>query len=276
MTAPSRPMTPDALVGDLRAVWSSLDLLLDSLDEKDWAAPTDCPGWSVQDTVVHVIGTERTLAGESAPDVEVPESPHVRNDIGRMNEAWIIDRRDRAPADVLAEFREVVRDRDAALSAMQPQEFDAESWTPAGQATYGRFLQIRVFDTWIHEQDIREAVGRSGHLEGPAVRRTLAEVANGLGFVVGKRAGAPDGSSVRFVVTGPEPATIDVVVDGRARVTDDLQGEPTTTVTTDLPTFIRLVAGRRPGAGALAEGRVRVTGDQELGAAVVGALGYTI
>ncbi len=276
MTTPDRPMTSDALVGDLRAVWSSLDALLASLEDDDWDAPTDCPGWSVQDVVVHVIGTERQLQGEAPPDVEVPEGGHLRNDIGRMNEAWILDRRGDEPAEVLVELRTVVAERDEALSAMAPEEFEADSWTPAGPGTYGRFMQIRVFDTWIHEQDIREAVGRRGHLEGPAVQRTLTEVRNALPFVVGKRAGAPDGSSVRFEVTGPEAWTVDVVVEGRARVTDDLEGEPTTTITTDLPTFIRLAAGRRSGDAVRADGLVSVSGDQDLGRRVVDAMGYTI
>jgi uncharacterized protein (TIGR03083 family) len=225
---------------------------------------------------VHIIGTERQLLGEAPPAVDVPDDPRLRNDVGRMNEAWVIDRRGRPPADVLAELREVVREREAALAAMAPEEFATEGWTPAGQDTYGRFMQIRVFDTWIHEQDIREAIGRRGHLEGPAVQRTLLEVLNALPFVVGKRAGAPDGSSVRFVVTGPEALTADVVVEGRARLVDDLDGEPTTTITTDLPTFIRLAAGRRSGEAVRADGLVDLDGDAELGARVVDAMGYTI
>jgi uncharacterized protein (TIGR03083 family) len=269
-------MTTDALLGDLRDVWASLDDLLGSLDDEDWSAPTDCPGWSVQDTVAHILGTELMMAGRPAPEVEVPDAAHLRNDIGRMNEAYIIERRDRTPQEVLAEYRAVVAERDAAVAALDQDAIDAESWTPAGMATLGRFLQIRVFDTWIHEQDIRTAVGREGHLEGPSVTRTLAEVANGIGFVVGKKAGAPDGASVRFRLTSPDPATIDVLVDGRAKVVDDLPGPPTTTVTTDTGTFMRLVAGRRPGPEAVAAGTVTLEGDTELGDRVLAVIGYTI
>ena len=43
--------------------------------------------------------------------------------------------------------------------------------TPAGPDTYGRFMRVRIFDCWMHEQDIRRAVGRPGHVEGPAVDR---------------------------------------------------------------------------------------------------------
>ena len=65
-------------------------------------------------------------------------------------------------------------------------------------------MRIRVMDMWFHEQDIREAVGEPGHLAGPgARRRALAEVVAALGYVVGKRVGAPAGTTVRFELTGP-------------------------------------------------------------------------
>jgi uncharacterized protein (TIGR03083 family) len=269
-------MTRDALLADLREVWDSLDELLAALADDDWQAPTAVPGWTVHDQVAHIVGTESMMAGRPVPDVEVPDLPHVRNDVARINEAWVISLRDLTPAEMLARFREIVAERTVGIGALTEEQLAADSWTPAGPADLARFLQIRVFDQWIHEQDIREAVGRAGHLSGGAVRRTLAEIANGAGFVVGKRAAAPQGSSVRFEVVGPEPATIDVAVRGRAEVVDGLDEEPTSTITADTATFVRLVAGREPAASALAEGRVRVTGDQELGRRVLERLDYVI
>ena len=43
-------------------------------------------------------------------------------------------------------------------------------------------MQIRVFDCWLHEQDIRDAVGRPGHETGLAVEVVLDEMATALGF----------------------------------------------------------------------------------------------
>ncbi len=159
---------------------------------------------------------------------------------------------------------------------MDQADMDAEAWTPAGPATYGRFMQIRVFDMWIHELDIADAVGRSADLDGTAVQRTLAEVTNGIGYAVGKLAATPDGTSVRFTLTGAQPATIDVVVDGRARVADDLEGEPTVSIATDVAPFVRLIAGRRTGPETVAAGVVEVSGDQQIGARVLDHLAYTI
>ncbi len=274
---PSRPSTPSALLGDLRDVWVSIDDLLASLDDEDLAAPTACPGWDVAAVLAHVIGTELMMAGEAPPAVDVPDLPHLRNEIARANEAWILARRDRTPDELRAEFREVVARRTEELGGLTQSEVDAESWTPAGQATLGRFLQIRVFDTWIHELDIRDAVGRVGHETGPAVQRTLAEVGNGIGFVVGKRAGAPEGSWVRIDLPGPEPARFDVVVEGRARVVEDEpSGDPTVTVTLGSTDLVRCIAGRVDPAALLAAGTITLGGDVALGERIVSAFPYTI
>ena len=72
---------------------------------------------------------------------------------------------------MLADLREVIAERRAALAGMDQAAFDAESFTPAGPDTYGRFMRIRVMDMWMHEQDIREAVGRPGHERGPRTGR---------------------------------------------------------------------------------------------------------
>lgn len=274
---PTRPNTPAALIGDLGDVWASLDALLSSLDEDAFAAPTACPGWSVSDVVAHITGTELMMAGEAAPAVEVPDLAHLRNDIGRANEAWIIERRSWNPAQIVDEFRSVVDRRTSELAVLTQDDIDAASWTPAGHATLGRFLQIRVFDTWIHELDIRDAVGEAGHESGPAVRRTLAEIGNGLGFVVGKKAAAPDGSWVRIELPGPEGVAYNVVVDGRASLVDAAPpGEPTVSLTASSTDFVRCIGGRIDSVRYLEDGRITLRGDEELGARVVAELAYTI
>ena len=48
---------------------------------------------------------------------------------------------------------------------------------------------------------VLDAVGRPGHTTGLPVEVTIDEMAAAMGFAVGKRAGAPDGSSVTFDLT---------------------------------------------------------------------------
>ena len=53
---------------------------------------------------------------------------------------------------------------------------------------------------------------RPGGEAGPAAALALEEMTVAMGFVVGKRAGAPPGSRVRFELTGASARRIDVEV----------------------------------------------------------------
>jgi len=263
----------DTLVAALHEQFDALVELGRQLDEAQWETPSECPGWRVKDLYSHVIGTELMLLGRPDEAVDVGDAAHVANDIGRFNEVSVLRRRDRPGTEVLAELERIAAERTAALDAMTQADFDAESFTPAGQDTYGRFMQIRVFDCWIHEQDAREALGRPGHAAGAAVDVALDEHASALGFVVGKKAGATEGQSVRLRLTGDTERTLDVRVDGRARLVDDLD-EPTTTVTIPTLLWFRYAAGRRPADPAHPD--VRIDGDQDLGRRVLANAAYTI
>lgn len=260
----------------LVAQWASIDELLGSLPEADWATPSALPGWTVHDLVAHLIGTESMLLGKDTPpsDDDVSSLPHVHNDIAAFNERWVLAIRALTPKQALAEYRDVIAQRTAALAAMTQDDFDAPSWTPVGQGTYGRFMQIRLFDCWLHEQDIRDAVGRPGHEAGPCAEVAIDEVMGAIGYLVGKRAGAPDGSSVTIELTGPVRRSVHVAVDGRAKVVAELPGPATTTVRLGSGLFARLAGGRVSPDDHLAE--VDIQGDADLGRQLVRNLAFTI
>ena len=80
-------------------------------------------------------------------------------------------------------------------------------------------MRVRIFDCWMHEQDIRDAIDRVPATPTSRAGRRLAldEMAASMGFVVGKLGGAPDGSRVRLELTGPLSRTINVAVEGVRR-----------------------------------------------------------
>lgn len=265
----------DRTVDALRSVWGSLDSLLDTLDGDQWKLPTPLPGWNVQANVVHVFGTEAFLLGQQ-PDrtIDPAALEHVHNPIGEMNENWVASYAERDPAEVLDRFRTLTAERLKVLDAMPREEWDTVGFTPAGEDTYGRFMQIRVFDCWMHEQDIRAAVRAPGHDSGPAVEVTLDEMQTAMGFVVGKKAGAPDGASVTFDLTGASGRPIHVMVDGRARLVPELPGPATATLTMPLISFTRLAGGRLDAPDH--RSAVTISGDRDLGERVLDQLRYTI
>lgn len=278
-----RPVTKldkfEVLAG-LFAVWDSIDALLAGLPDSDWQAASPLPGWDVQAVVSHMIGTESFLSGVAAPqpDVDIKALDHVRNDIGVMNECWVRHLSGESGASVLERFRAVTTDRRAVLAAMSDGEWDAVTPTPVGPESYGRFMRVRVFDCWMHEQDIRDAVSRPSSddsLPGPASELSLDEVAGTMGYVVGKLAKAPDGSRVLFELTGPLARRIHVNVDGRAALVDGFGGlEPTATIRVDGLQFTRL-AGGRPMSPARPRD-IELGGDKDLANRVVEHLNFVI
>jgi uncharacterized protein (TIGR03083 family) len=181
-----------ALVERLDDVWSRLADLGATLSAADWVRPTAVPGWSVQDNLAHLTDLERMLLGRDPVDHEVPEGlAHLRNDVGSRNEVFVDARRSWSGADVLAEFVEVTGARLAVLRALGAEGFGAESWTPMGPGTVRDLLPFRAFDSWVHEQDMREALGRPGGCTGPAAEAAMDRIVGTLGFVVGKSSPPP-------------------------------------------------------------------------------------
>jgi uncharacterized protein (TIGR03083 family) len=182
-----------------------------------------------------------------------------------MNEAWIEARRRQPGAALVDEFVEITDQRLQAMRDMSDAELEAETPSPIGKVPYATFMEVRTMDCWVHEQDMRRAVGRPGGLDSAAAATALRRFSNSLGFVVGKRVGPPAGTTVVFDLTGPHAQTLGVVVDGGRAAPIDPPPTPTTRITMDTETFARLVAGRATAADVTFD----VAGDEVLGRNVV-------
>lgn len=281
MSSTDRPRTvldKDEVLTGLFASWDAIDALLSGLSDQDWQTPTSLPGWTVHDVVAHIAGTELMLAGTPTPEVEVEGRDYVHNDIGALNERWVEHLRSETPASMLATFRDVTARRKAMLSAMPVEEWNTVTFTPAGPDSYGRFMRVRIFDCWMHEHDIRHAVGRppaDDELTGADSRLALDEMVASMPFVVAKKGQAPEGSRVLITLTGPVSREIRVAVDGRAALVDEFGGaDPTVAITLDGLQFSRL-AGGRPLMAGRSEG-VDYAGDTDAGARIIENLNYVI
>jgi uncharacterized protein (TIGR03083 family) len=265
----------DRTVALLRGEFAALRTLAATLDAEQWEVATCLPGWTVRDVVAHVIGTESMLCGEQAPAVDVSRLDHVRNPIAEANERWVESMRRCSGEEMQARLADVTDRRLAALDAMTQEAFDAPSWTPVGNdETYGRFMRIRHFDCFMHENDVRAAVGTGLREDVDDLRSSLDEIETGLGYIVGRRAALPDGTRVAIVLTGPVRTTYFVAVDGRAAVVPSLDGPPTVGIELPASAFVRLTGGRDD--GTTPAGAVHLSGDRALAERLVANLAFTI
>ena len=268
-------MIPTDTIDKLEAIWHSVSALGAQLDEGQWKLPTDLAGWTVQDNLAHLIGTERRLQGLPAAPMPAEMGDHVKNPIGQFNEAEVESRRSHTGAEVLAEWNELAELRLKTLREADDAYFEQPMATPTGPGTMADFLHIRVLDCWIHEQDMRRAADKAGHLSGAPAEHTVDRLLRTIPIVVGKRAATPEGRAVVVdLVGGVERHVVCEVNDGRAAIVDAAALEPLSTITVDSEVFIVLATGRRP-ASAVAD-RILISGDTDLGQRVVDNLNMMI
>lgn len=263
------------ILSALEEIWSEWSEWAGGLDAGDWATPSRCPGWTVQDNLSHIIGTERMLQGHPAPDVDYP-TEHLKNPIAAENERRIEALRSLSGPEVLAEFRAVSAERLGQLHDMVDEEILRVGWSPIGEVPYLRFMHVRVYDSWLHLEDCRAPLGHPPSSGGRPAEMSVDEVTTAIGYVIGKRAGAPDGSRVEVTLTGPIEGVFRVAVDGRAAHVESLDGEPTVTLAMSSHDWLALTGGRVDPQLMLDEGRVTLGGDLELARHMAANLAYTI
>jgi uncharacterized protein (TIGR03083 family) len=246
----------------------------------DAEKPTDCPGWSVLDQVAHVVSAEALVAGEEVPDVDVSHHAHVRHAFGERMERLVESRRGRPLEELLDELEWRLEER---LRTYRSEDCDpaAPVEGPFGETTLADLVATRTFDVWMHEQDIREALGRPGGLDTPAAALSVSRAFDALPVVVARRAGIEPGNAVVLELTGPVVGRAGVrveEVDGRPRgialFTGESEEHPdvvTTSITASTATVMRLIGGRRdPG-----DLHVTVTGDEDVARRVLAHLAVT-
>jgi uncharacterized protein (TIGR03083 family) len=260
----------------LQETWGGLAEACYELSATEWALPTECPGWDVQDQLSHLIGIERSLMGEAAPPWDGPLGEHVKNDFAAMNEAWVAVRRPFPGATVRDEFVEITGLRLGQLAERTEDEWAAVGWSPVGEVPYAVFMEVRAFDSWVHEQDARRALDRPGGSGNRASAISLDRVQGAMPFVVGKKAGCADGTAVRFDVSGPggDARAFTVAVEGKRAGPAGDDVAPTVTLSLSSIDFLRLGCGRATAEQVEAAGGIAMQGEAAVGRQVLGAMNF--
>ncbi|MFD6589705.1 maleylpyruvate isomerase family mycothiol-dependent enzyme [Streptomyces anulatus] len=244
--------------------------LVKPLAEGEWNRRTPCPGWSVRDIVSHVIGMECEMLGDPRPIHTLPRDLyHVQSDFARYMEMQVDVRRHHTSPEITAEL-EYVLIRRARQIRNESRSPGTKVRAPLGaEQTLETALNLRAFDVWVHEQDLRATLGQPGNLDSPGALITRDMLLAGLPKVVAKKAGAPANSAVVFDVHGPVEflRTVRVDAEGRGSVDGAPSLGPAVTLSLDWETYVRLACGRVRHT-AVAD-RIKVEGDQELATAIL-------
>jgi uncharacterized protein (TIGR03083 family) len=233
------------------------------LSVPEWSAPTECPKWTVKDVYAHLVGGELWMAaGHPLPEAGI--------------DAWaaepVLARRDATPAAVLDELREVYERRRVELDRGGIDPDQPVHLADGRSATLDLLLRFRVVDAWVHEQDIRRAVGRPGNLASPGAAVAGDLFVAALPRIVAKDAKVPPGATIRLTTTGEVGIDVAVSVDRTERGALVAPGRPALAhLTMGWEAYTRLSCGR----GARSDYEIRVLGDRAVAERVLAHLATT-
>lgn len=270
-------MAYEWIVDALEETWGSIDGFMRRQPPAAYDAPTPCPGWSVRDVLSHLLGFELMIHGSPVPTHEGAWPDYVRNPIGEINEAFVQAHRSEPGIVVLDEFRDAAVRSLAALRSLSDVEWEKIGWSPEGERPYHRFQETRVLDSWIHLQDIRDALLQPEDDHGAGEQIVVNRFEAALPFVVGRKMTCPDGTVLQVNLSGRLARTVLLeVANGRAAPIDSTSAAPTLEITTPVALFWRRAAGRISAAAFLGASATHVRGDTSLAEAFSEALNIMI
>ncbi len=270
-------VAPDPRLVGLVEIWhracADFVALARTIPREEWDLATDLPGWTVKDNVAHVAHLEAVLAGAPEETVAVEGAEHLTGPTGYYTEQGVLARRERDMDSLAHEIEDAAATRYAAFRADPPTDGSLSApVTPGGVRWDVRtLLTNRPLDVWMHEQDIRRAIGRPGGYDSDTAGHVVGTFGRSLPMVVGKRLAPPAGTTLRLDV--PEAGqswAVAVRDDGRAAPVDDLE-DPTTTVTLGAEDYVVLAGGRRAPESTAAV----IAGDEALGRRLLAVLAVT-
>ena len=240
------------------------------LVEGEWNRRTPCPGWSVRDVVSHVIGLDCEMLGDPRPIHSLPRDLfHVTNDHQRYMEMQVDVRRHHTAPEMTSELEYVIIRRNRQLRN-ESRDPGTKVRGPLGtELTLEESMRSHAFNVWVHEQDLRTALGRPGNLDSPGAHIARDVLLDELPRIVAEDASAPRSSAIVFDVHGPIEflRTIRVDIQGRGTLETAPALGPAATLTLDWETYVRLACGRAT-PEAVAD-RVKAEGDPALTGAIL-------
>jgi uncharacterized protein (TIGR03083 family) len=249
---------------------------LSDLQPDEWAAPTECPAWSVKGIALHLLADDLSLLSRQRDD----EPPGVAIEPGasfdqlfvaldRFNDRWV----EAASFFSTPVLLELLR-----LSGEWTQQFygsvdpdrlgEAVPWIGPDSAPYWLLAAREYIERWIHQLQIRRATGRPGLHDARFVVPAAAVAVRGFpqGFAI-----LPADEATTFTLSVSDAAAWTVRKDGDAwTLHDGAPDTPAVTLALDLDTAA-LLFSRALTSAELTE-RLQPEGDADLGALIVAGL----
>jgi uncharacterized protein (TIGR03083 family) len=205
-----KPVEPILTVELFPELHAHLMSLLAELSDEEWRRPTVCGPWSVKDLVAHLLGgdigrlsAQQDKFASPPPGKDLSDYDTLLDYINQLNHEWVTAAQRISPR-ILLEL----------LSLAGPQlcrffqTLDPHATAPISVAWAGEESSVNWFDMareytekWLHQQQIRDAVGRPGLTERRFLYPVLDTFMRAMPHAY-RQIEAAQGTSVAVIITG--------------------------------------------------------------------------
>ena len=272
------PVAPVDLVPLFPGLHRELMRVLRGLDAAAWRNPTACALWSVKDLVAHLLDTcyRRLSFGrdgmDSTPDRPIASYQDLVDYLNQLNADWVRAMRRMSPPVLMELLDRAEPELHRYFASLNP-----EAAARFGVAWAGEEHSLNWFDLgreyterWIHQQQIREAVGAS-LLSDPAWLHPALDIFVRVLPFTYRTVPADPGATLRLEISGPAGGvwTLARGEESWALFTGS-PPEPSTRVNLDQETAWKLFS--KGLTADQAHRAIRIEGDARLGRPMLGAL----
>ena len=203
------PVGPVFLVDRLPTLHAELMRLLRELDPSDWSRPTACALWSVKDIAAHLLDTNvrRLSFGrdglDPTPDTPVTSHADLVSYLNRLNAQWVAAGKRMSPVVLIDLLDFTAGQVHAFFQSLDPHSPALFPVAWAGEDVSPNWFDIgrEYTERWLHQQQIRDAVGVPGLTGRVWLHPTLDIFVRALPHTFRHTTVAP-GSSVRVEIQG--------------------------------------------------------------------------
>jgi uncharacterized protein (TIGR03083 family) len=181
--------------------------LLYGLSPADWAKPTACALWSVKDVALHLLGDEVGILSRKRDAYSPSAAPLDGWDdlvaaVNHLNAVWVEATRRISPR-LLCDLLQTVGEQSCAhFASLDPYALGGPvSWAGPEPAPVWLDLAREYTERWLHQQHIRDAVGKPGLKEPTFFAPVLDAFVRALPHTF-RGVDAPEGTLVSLTISG--------------------------------------------------------------------------
>jgi len=267
-----QPPQPIIVVDLFPEVLNELLRLLSGLSSEDWQKPTVCPGWSVKDVALHLLGVEvgnlsRRRDGHTL-GLSLAGWEELVAFVNDWNQGWVQVARRISPRLLIDLLQFTGVQMCDYFRSLDPHAMGGPvSWVGPGPAPVWLDLAREYTERWHHQQHIRDAVGKPGLKQPRYFAPVLATFVWALPHAL-RATSAAENTSVTLTITGGSGGQWSVLQErGEWRLYQGAPGQPDAEAVLDGDIAWRLFT-RGLGQG-VAQQHMTLTGDRALGLRVL-------